>query len=74
MLKLNFMLCDFNKSEHVIKDELNNIDIIKNTCKTSQIIDNRYLHLNMILDKIKNDSLGKNLLTEFSEGSFWLHS
>ena len=72
MLELHLKLCDFNKPERVIQDELRNIDIIKNTYKSSHIIDNRYGHLNMILDDIKNNILSKNLLTEFSEGSCWI--
>tara|TARA_B110001469_G_C9564421_1_gene279943 strand:+ start:68 stop:1030 length:963 start_codon:yes stop_codon:yes gene_type:complete len=72
MLEVHLMLCDFNKPEGVIQDELYNFDIIKNTHKISHILDIRYGHLNRVLNDIKNKRLGKNLLTQFSEGSCWI--
>jgi hypothetical protein len=77
ILEVHLMLCDFNKPEGVIQDELYNFDIIKNYHTNTynferNILDIRYGHLNRVLNNIKNNRLGKNLLTQFSEGSCWI--
>lgn len=64
-LDLHHRLCDFNKSAHIIQDELNKISSVQNS--TNLRIENRKYFLENLLN-YKNDHSHLNILTHFYQG------